>query len=283
MDPEIEVAVGLAEELELFERRLEREIGNSFPQNEPGRAREGEKRSLIVWREVPGLRREIWNGLRDKGYCAGWHVGDVDGCAAPRSGDSPARTDVRREEHTGLWRPLPFLERVREELERNAQNGRSAALALFSVASSFEEADCSLCAGLWAGARPGDVPGRVDEGTEGGCSCGTVALFLPGRSVFQALALAEKVAREVDEYLARAGLGVRARAGVAASTDSREDCSSLLRRARQALESASRRDDAELVERVRLYRGDVSGKGHDVHETLVQASEKRFLFFGGAI
>lgn len=41
------------------------------------------------------------------------------------------------------------------------------------------------------------------------------------------------------------------------------------------------RDDAALGERVRLYREDVSGEGHDVHETLVHASEKRFLFFGG--
>lgn len=110
-----------------------------------------------------------------------------------------------------------------------------------------------------------------------------IALFLPGRSIFQALALAERVAREADAHLAAAGLGVRTRAGVAASANCREDCAMLLRRARQALESSSRRDDAQLEERVRLYREDMSEDGHDVHETLVQASEKRFLFFGGDI
>lgn len=70
---------------------------------------------------------------------------------------------------------------------------------------------------------------------------------------------------------------------MAASADCHEEVSLLLRRARQALESSSRRDDATLGERVRLYREDISGEGHDVHETLVQASEKRFLFFGGTI
>lgn len=278
MDPEIEVAMNLAEELDRVSRILACEADGQSSEHDGGYS--GRKPALIVWREVPGLKREVWDTLKAGGKCPGWHV-----CAPEERAASLAsgRLDTRREERTGLWRPLPFMERLKEELARNTLAGRCAALALFSVASSFAEADNSLCAGLWAAARPGDVPGRVDEGGLGGKFSGTVGLFLPGRGIFQALALAEKVAMDADEHLARAGLGVRTRAGVAASADCHEEVSLLLRRARQALESSSRRDDATLGERVCLYREDISGEGHDVHETLVQASEKRFLFFGGTI
>ncbi len=280
MELEIKASVNLANELERVARFLEMEVRSHSPADEPERTEARGKRALIVWREVPGLKREVWEGLRRKGDCAGWNICESEERGTPLTAAS-ARIDVRREECTGLWKPLPFMDRIREELEKNS--GRDAALALFSVASFFEEADSFLCASLWAAARPGDVPGRVDEGRMGGGGSGMIALFLPGQSIFQALALAERVAREADVHLAAAGLGVRTRAGVAASANCREDCAMLLRRARRALESSSRRDDAALEERVRLYREDMSGDGHDVHETLVQASEKRFLFFGGAI
>ena len=280
MELEINTAVNLADELERVACLLERESRSHSSAREPERAEARGKPGLIVWREVPGLKREVWEDLRKKGACAGWNICESEERAVPLPA-SPARFDVRREERTGLWKPLPFMDRMREELERNS--GRNAALALFSVASSFEEADRFLCAALWAAARPDDVPGRVDERRMGGGGSGMIALFLPGRSIFQALALAERVAREADAHLAAAGLGVRTRAGVAASANCREDCAMLLRRARQALESSSRRDDAQLEARVRLYREDMSEDGHDVHETLVQASEKRFLFFGGDI
>lgn len=278
MEPEIKAAAELAEELERIALLLEQEAEAHSPVGGRERPDRGGRRGLIVWREVPGLERGAWERLSAGKGCSGWHVCDPGAHAVP---SASVRSDMRREERTGLWRPLPFIERVKEELERNSRSGRGAALALFSVASSFAEADISLCAGVWTSARPGDVPGRVDEGGTGGNVSGTVGLFLPGRGVFQALALAERVAGEADEHLAKAGLCVRTRAGVAASADCHEDFSVLLRRSREALDTASRRDDAALEERVRLYREDVSGEGHDVHETLVHASEKRFLFFGG--
>lgn len=280
MELEVKDAANLADELENIARFFELKAHLRSPVSDPERTERHGMPSLIVWREVPGLKREEWEDLQRKGVCAGWHICGPEGSGTPLTANSP-RIDVRREERTGLWKPLPFMDRMREELERNS--GCEAALAVFSMSSFVEEADRFLCASLWAAARSGDVPGRVDEAGMGGGGFAVIGLFLPGRTVFQALALAERVAREADARLAAAGLKVRTRAGVAASANCREDCAMLLRRARCALESASRRDEAELKERVRLYREDMSGEGHDIHETLVQASEKQFLFFGGAI
>ena len=72
MDPEIEVAMNLAEELDRVSRILACEADGQSSEHDGGYS--GRKPALIVWREVPGLKREVWDTLKAGGKCPGWHV-----------------------------------------------------------------------------------------------------------------------------------------------------------------------------------------------------------------
>ena len=66
MELEINTAVNLADELERVACLLERESRSHSSAREPERAEARGKPGLIVWREVPGLKREVWEDLRKK-------------------------------------------------------------------------------------------------------------------------------------------------------------------------------------------------------------------------
>ena len=111
MEPEIKAAAELAEELERIALLLEQEAEAHSSVGGRERPDRGGRRGLIVWREVPGLERGAWERLSAGKGCSGWHVCDPGAHAVP---SASVRSDMRREERTGLWRPLPFIERVKE-------------------------------------------------------------------------------------------------------------------------------------------------------------------------
>ena len=189
-----------------------------------------------------------------------------------------------------MWRAAAFTERLNAEVERARNARRALALILFEQ-SDLETLDrrsaaCALRAlssCLWEASAEPDLLGRLQPGV--------LALALPGGGRFQALAVAERVVQATERDLAAQGLRCRLRAGVAsldeACGQSENDeagdrpnhaDADLLERAGRALGQAARMPGASLRERVRMFRVDETPRER---ETLVLASEKHFLFFGG--
>lgn len=238
-----------------------------------------------VVRLVPGLDLPRWQSI--SGQCDGWFALPLRDKERP-VGNSP--TADKRDAITGMWRAAAFTERLNAEVERARNARRALALILFEQ-SDLETLDrrsaaCALRAlssRLWEASAEPDLLGRLQPGV--------LALALPGGGRFQALAVAERVVQATERDLAAQGLRCRLRAGVAsldeACGQSENDEASdrpnhadadLLERAGRALGQAARMPGASLRERVRMFRVDETPRER---ETLVLASEKHFLFFGG--
>lgn len=227
-----------------------------------------------VVRLVPGLDLPRWQSI--SGQCDGWFALSLrDGETSPPAGDG-------RDAVTGMLEASAFMERLRAEVERAQAGRRALALVVFEE-NGLDEMDrrsaaCALRAlssRLWEAAAGPDLPGRLQSGQ--------LALLLPGGGRFQALAVAERVVQATDRDLAAQGLRCCLRAGVAARDgedgDEPQADAELLDRARRALSQAAGLPGASVRERVRLFRAD---EVPPERETLVLASEKQFLFFGGA-
>jgi GGDEF domain-containing protein len=175
-----------------------------------------------------------------------------------------------------------FLERLAGEMDRCRRARLTLALALFEInglarmdKGRAERVLRALSSRLWETAQDQDVPGRIRPEM--------LALALPGSGRFQALALAECVVQDVCRGLAALRIGSHGlRAGVAApdgmAADARQAASDLLDMASLALERASCAAGARVPERVCLFRKETDPAER---KTLVLASEKQFLFFGG--
>lgn len=233
--------------------------------------------TTAVVRLVPGLDLPRWQ--RISGQCDGWF-------ALSLQEEGP--TGNERDAATGMWQAAAFTERLSVEVER-ARNARRALTLILFEENGLEKLDsrsatCALRAlssRLWEAAAEPDLLGRLRPGV--------LALALPGGGRFQAVAVAERVVQTAERDLAAQGLRCCLRAGVApldepdgqneqGGFDNQKDLTDLLARAEQALDEAARLPDAGLSERVRLFRADKTPRER---ETLVLASEKHFLFFGG--
>lgn len=239
-----------------------------------------------VVRLVSGLDLPRWREIAEQ--CDGWFALPLNQ-ATPRpetpstaSGPADAPAATSHDSVTGMARTPLFMERLTVEAERAQHTHRDLTLVLFELdgldaldgrAAEYAARVLSSC--LWEAANRQDIMGRLQGGL--------LALALPGAGRFQALAVAERVAHEAAQRLAAQGLGwCGPRAGVAAMDEDggpEMRTASLLEHARQALEQTSSAAAATVRERVRLFRTD---EDPAERETLVLASEKQFLFFGGA-
>ncbi len=260
--------------------RLLRELAHVADLLRASARRDAEAMTAVV-RLVPGLDLPRWQSI--SGQCDGWFALPL------RDEERPDGSD--RDAITGMWRAAAFTERLNAEVERARNARRALALILFEE-SDLETLDrrsaaCALRAlssRLWEASAEPDLLGRLRPGV--------LALALPGCGRFQALAVAERVTQAAERDLAAQGLRCCLRAGVApldetygqdenSGTDAQPHHvdTGLLERANRALCQAARLPGASLHERVRLFHNDETPRER---ETLVMASEKHFLFFGGA-
>ena len=227
-----------------------------------------------VVRLVPGLDLPRWQ--RISGQCDGWFALSLLGLGEDRPATGGPADENGRDPLTGMMDATAFGERLRAEAERARTGRRPLTLALFEE-DGLDGLDrrataCAvraLSARLWEAAAGPDLLGRLQPGV--------LALALPGGGRFQALAVAERVVQAAGGDLAAQGLPCCLRAGVAPLDEG--DPTRMLEQARRALDQAARLPGAPLRERVRLFRVDETPQER---ETLVLASEKQFLFFGGA-
>lgn len=223
-----------------------------------------------VVRLVPGLDLPRWQAIC--GQCDGWFALPL----GREDGDKDAQDPV-----TGMLTTPQFMERLTVETEQALLKHRALSLALFEICGldALDEAEAeravrTLSSRLWEAADRRDIPGRVQPGR--------LALAMPSAGQFQALAMAERVVDEAGQSLRKQGHGVCVlRAGVAAMAEeggAEMRTAELLEHVRQALGMASAEAGATVRERVKLYR---TADDPAERETLVLASEKHFLFFGG--
>lgn len=192
------------------------------------------------------------------------------------------RPGTRKDPVTAMLARKDFLPRLEQEIRRASAPSRPLALALFEIndmdgmkRACAEVLLRTLCSRLWDSAQKEDTLGRLDDNL--------LAFILPGSGHFHALALTESVVNDV--WIQYSGLGLEPftlKASVAAP-DIREAARTgaaddVMDRARLALTLASSAPEAQVRERVKLYRKD---DVPEERETLVLANEKQFLFFGG--
>lgn len=242
-----------------------------------------------VVRLVPGLDLPHWQSIAAQ--CDGWFALPLGGAEAGTAGGTPAGDE--RDAVTGMWQAAPFGSRLNAEVEHARGEHRGLALILFEEEGLETLPPCAavsalraLSSRLWEASAGTDLLGRLQPGV--------LALALPACGRFQAVAVAEHVVQEAEHDLNVRHLACSVRAGLAcldeksglsggsggqdSGTSDRQD-ELLLDQARQALSEAASLPGASVHERVRLFRGDEVP--HE-RETLVLASEKHFLFFGGA-
>lgn len=239
-----------------------------------------------VVRLVRGLDLPRWRTISDQ--CDGWFAlplgQSATGMEAPGEAAGPpdAAPAAAYDAATGMARAPLFMEQLTVEVERALHGRRDLALVVFELDGlAVEDGQMTACAArvlsscLWEAADRRDVLGSLPGGL--------LALALPAAGRFQALAVAERVVHDVGRRLAEQGRGnCGARAGVAPMEEDGSPemrAAALLEHARQALDQASRAAAASVRDRVRLFRADEEPAER---ETLVLASEKQFLFFGGA-
>ena len=221
-----------------------------------------------VVRLVPGLDLPRWQSICSQ--CDGWF-------ALPLG-----RTDEAAQDPvSGMLTASLFMERLTLEAEQALRSHHALSLALFELCDldrltdAAERAVRTLSSRLWESTARRDVPGCLQPGL--------LAMALPSAGQFQALAMAERIVHDAGETLQRQGQHCLVRAGIAAMEEEgggAEICTAtLLEHARQALNEASTTFESTLRDRVKLFR---SNNEPDERETLVLASEKHFLFFGGA-
>lgn len=246
---------------------------------------------MAVIRLVPGLDLPHWQSI--SAQCDGWFalpLGDTktqDGTAC----HTPAEDG--RDAVTGMWQTASFGTRLNTEVEHARHEHRALALILFEEGGleTLPPRDAvsalrALSSHLWEASAGTDLLGRLQPGV--------LALALPACGRFQALAVAEHVVQETEHDLSVQHLACSVRAGLAcldeksgraggsegkAKDESDRPDELLLEQARQALSQAACLPGASVQDRVRLFRVDETP--HE-RETLVLASEKHFLFFGGA-
>lgn len=247
-----------------------------------------------VVRLAPGLDPEQWRRLASDNRCDGWFALELPKRAQPVPAPELCRGEGGKpaEDPFGILNVAPFLERLHREAERARQIRSGLALALFAVTEApggegaKPDALAELGGKLRQAARPQDVMGRLQPDM--------LALAMPGVGPFQALALAERVVSEVSRVL---GLphdgdpaarlspeksGCLLKAGVAeipGEGGAEAEAAAVLERAKEALRQTSDSAAASVRERVRLFRRSADPAER---ETLVLASEKQFLFFGGS-
>lgn len=244
-----------------------------------------------VVRLVPGLDLPRWQSI--SAQCDGWFALPLWNANTPAGAGNAGHTQDEddRDAVTGMWQAAPFGTRLNAEVEHARNEHRALALILFEeggLESMAPPAAVSalraLSSRLWEASAGTDLLGRLQPGV--------LALALPACGRFQALAVAEHVVEEAERDLSVQHLTCSLRAGLAcldeksglprandeSGTSGRQD-GLLLEQARQALSQAALLPDASVHERVRLFRVDEAPRER---ETLVLASEKHFLFFGGA-
>lgn len=231
-----------------------------------------------VVRLVPGLDLPRWQRISNQ--CDGWFALSLEDEERPAG-------EGARDALTGMLEAAAFLERLNAEAERTRTGRRTLTLALVEADGldglDRRSAACAvraLSARLWEAAAGPDLLGRLHPGV--------LALALPDGGRFQALAVTERVVQAAERDLNAQGLPCRLRAGVASlhggdggngAGGPDQAGAALLDQARRALDQAARLPGAALRERVRLFHAD---EAPQERETLVLASEKHFLFFGGA-
>ena len=244
-----------------------------------------------VVRLVPGLDLPHWQSISSQ--CDGWFALPLGSTEAEggNAGHTPAGDE--RDAVTGMWQASPFGTRLNAEVEHARSEHRALALILFEERGietlpppAAVSALRALSSHLWEASAGTDLLGRLQPGV--------LALALPSCGRFQALAVAEHVVQETEHDLNVQHLACSVRAGLACLDEKsgrpdesrgkdqgKSDCQDelLLDQARQALSQAALLPGASVQDRVRLFRVDEAP--HE-RETLVLASEKHFLFFGGA-
>lgn len=202
--------------------------------------------------------------------------------------------------------PGYLLDRLRHEADKARNRRGPMSLALFELTAPehFEHADsvhtdaygkalATLTETLWRNCRHDDISGSLQSGILG--------LIMPGLGSFAALALAERIVNDTCRLLGLPHDGSHAafgsdgfvhhdgscpslcslRAGVSeipGEGGAEQEAAAVLEQAREALQLAAPGSGAAVRERVRLYRKNTAPAER---ETLVLASEKQFLFFGG--
>lgn len=244
-----------------------------------------------VVRLVPGLDLPHWQ--RISAQCDGWFALPLENATPRAEGGNAAHEPAEHERDavTGMWRATPFGARLNAEVEHARSEHRALALILFEEGGletlpphTAVSALRALSSRLWEASAGTDLLGRLQPGV--------LALALPACGRFQALAVAEHVVQEAEHDLTVQHLTCSVRAGLACLDEKgglpgendeggepRHQDERLLEQARQALSEAAHLPGASVHDRVRLFR--VSEVPHE-RETLVLASEKHFLFFGGA-
>lgn len=217
-------------------------------------------------------------------------------------------TDTANNLLTALPSPSYLLERLRHEAGKARARRGAMSLALFEVSApepfgesamattksggeqgknGFHKALAVLTETLWRNCRHEDTSGSLQSGILG--------LIMPGVGSFPALALAERIVNDTCRVLglphdgsegdashaASCATACRLRAGVSeipGEGGAEQEAAAVLEQAREALQMAAPGSGAAVRERVRLYRKNTAPAER---ETLVLASEKQFLFFGG--
>lgn len=256
-------------------------------------AQQGTEPMTAVVRLVPGLDLPRWQSI--SAQCDGWFALPLGGRGTQAEDESAGHAPGgdERDAVTGMWRAVPFGTRLKAEVEHARNEHRGLALILFEEKGLEKlsphravNAVRALSSHLWEASAGTDLLGRLQPGV--------LALALPACGRFQALALAEHVVQEAEHDLTIQRLTCSVRAGLACldeksglpgadsergGGDSHRQDELLLEQARQALSQAASLPGASVRERVRLFRVDEAPRER---ETLVLASEKHFLFFGGA-
>ena len=249
-------------------------------------AQQGTEPMTAVVRLVPGLDLPRWQSI--SAQCDGWFALPLEDTQTEdgAAGRTPGRDE--RDAVTGMWQAAPFGTRLNAEVEHARNERRGLALILFEEEGleklpphTAVNAVRALSSRLWEASAGTDLLGRLQPGV--------LALALPACGRFQALALAEHVVQEAEHDLTVQRLACSVRAGLAcldeknglpdAGGASHRQDELLLEQARQALSQAASLPGVSVRERVRLFRVDEAPRER---ETLVLASEKHFLFFGGA-
>lgn len=258
--------------------------------------RQDAKTVTAVIRLVPGLDLPHWQSI--SAQCDGWFALPLGGRDTPEGGTAGHTSGAdERDAVTGMWQASSFGARLNAEVEHARNEHRGLALILFEEGGletlpphAAVSALRALSSHLWEASAGTDLLGCLQPGV--------LALVLPSCGRFQALAVAEHVVQEAEHDLSIQHLNCSLRAGLAC-LDEKNGLTGgdngkgggesgrqgelldelLLKQARQALSQTARLPGASVHDRVRLFRVDEDPRER---ETLVLASEKHFLFFGGA-